>query len=140
MSLQVIGGALQFQRRPRKSARKQDYDAIDRVTNVASTRSAWTTRAHYAASRPLMRSNDFQPSLAATTVHRFLGCILDEVSLTCIEFGQIVRDQQSHSGTVDVNATSNIPYAYDYGTADKIGDVCSCIASLVDDDNPYLAD
>ena len=41
-----------------------------------------------------------------------------------------------------MNATTKVPYAYDYGTADEIGDVCSRIASLVDDDvsNTHLAD
>jgi RHS repeat-associated protein len=91
------------------------------------------------------------------------GSIVNEVGFNYNDFGQITKDQQSHSGAVG-GSTPNVQYAYangsantirptqmtypsgrqvnfDYGAANSQADILSRIAALIDNDAAtHLAD
>ena len=93
------------------------------------------------------------------------GTIVNEVKFTYNDFGQLITDYQSHSGTVNTSTTPKVQYGfangsnntirpttltypdgrvltYNYGTSNEIDDAISRAAALVDDDmsSTHLAD
>lgn len=85
------------------------------------------------------------------------GSVLNDVKFSYNDFGQLITDYQSHSGTVNSSTTPKVQYGfangndntnrpttltypdgriltYNYGTTDDIDDALSRVAALVDDD------
>ncbi|MDB5384527.1 MAG: repeat-associated core domain protein [Planctomycetaceae bacterium] len=86
-----------------------------------------------------------------------MGAIVNDCQLIYNDFGQLVAEYQSHDGSVDMDTTPQVVYAYDngssntirqtqliypngrkltysYGDVDGIDDVASRVVNLVDDD------
>lgn len=86
-----------------------------------------------------------------------LGNVVNEVQFSYNDFGQLITDYQSHSGSVSVSTTPKVQYnfangsdniirptaltypdgrvlTYNYGTTDGVDDAISRVSALVDDD------